>query len=207
MKSGLWTGLLLLQTTGLVAAVGWMVANPVLPLPEKRGGASVLRPHRASGAEFHSEKEALVAWVGQIDRGFDLETVLGGGVDLDALKRTREAALACPSLGCPDLEMYASFARGAGRPVPPKPMWDPTAKDRRAVALYVDDLQAKLTGALAEEGAPELLPSEERAAAARGCEGFECSELNAYLAVAKHAFKVLGQELPPPPEPPKGEGR
>jgi len=201
MRPSLLTGLLLLQTAGLTAALGWLVANPVQPLPEKPRGPSVLRPHRASGAEYRSEAEAVQAWVAQLDRVFDLETLLGGGADMAALKRARGEALTCQALACPALDVYANMARATNRPVPPRPTWDGGASDaRRAVALYVDDLQGRLEAGLAASDDLALLPRPERVAAARDCEHFDCPDLDAYLVTARHAFKVLGEPLPEPPK-------
>jgi len=199
VKENLLTGLLLLQTAGLVGALGWLVANPVQALPDKPRGPSVLRPHRASGAAYASEAEAAAAWVGQLDRVFELEVVLGGGADLEVLKRTRGEALSCQVLACPALDAYANMARATSRPVPPRPAWDGAASDlRRAVALYVDDLQGRLEVALAASGDLDLLPRPERIEAARDCESFDCEALDAYLITARHAFKVLGEPLPEP---------
>ncbi len=193
----------LTQTAVLLGAAGWLLAHPVEPLPEHippgNGPAVIVPGAPTGGARFATEAEAVAAYIEHIDSVFDLGTVLGGQLDIGALRRAREAAVRCERLDCAGLDAYEALARTLGRDLPPRPVWDGAALSaRRAVAVYVDDIQRRLEAAL--PGDSPLLPSEAQRRAARDCPGFDCHELDAYLAVARSAAEAAGEPLPPRPE-------
>ncbi len=193
----------LAQTAALIGAAGWLLSHPVEPLPERtppgNGPAVIVPGVPTGGALFATEGEALAAYIEHLDSVFDLETVLGGQLDIGTLRRAREAAARCEHLDCAGLDAYEALARALGRTVPPRPAWNGAELSaRRAVAVYVDDIQRRLEAAL--PGGSPLLPTEAQHRAARDCPGFDCHELDAYLAAARGAAAAAGEPLPPRPE-------